>query len=262
MRLTLRNLAVVFFAIFSISNTGRTQGKHDLWIRDSIGAVVRGDLGHKELALIFAGDTIAEDVRKIGDILKQNNIQASFFLTGNFLKNPKNKPIVQMLVKDGHYLGPHSDTNQKYIVNEKLDTVAVSFDDFRRDLHDNFKHLASYGVEREGATFFLTPSELYNQTIVAWASSLKLHLINGSPETLEHLTSRSDSAYKTSEEIYRSILEHEQKDRYGLNGSILVFDIASSTEEDHAEFHQHLQRLIQQLDHRGYRFVEINELLD
>jgi endoglucanase len=261
MRLTLRKIAAAFIMLFFGTLSVGAQGKHDLWIRDSTGAVVRGDLAHKELALVFAGDTIADDVRKIGKVLKYYEIPGSFFLTGNFYKDPAKKPIVEMLIKDGHYLGPHSDTNLPYLNQDNHDTVAITFDHFKRDLHDNFRHMASFGIKKDVTPFFLAPAELYNETIVGWASELKLHLINGSPGTLEHLMSRSASSYKSSEEIYRSIIEYEHKDRYGLNGSILVFDIASSI-EDHSQFHEHLSRLILELDRRGYRFVDITELLD
>lgn len=261
MQLIMRNIAVVLILLICDTTISKAQGKHDLWIRDSIGAVVRGDLAHKELALVFAGDTIADDVSKIGKVLKHYEIQGSFFLTGNFYKDPRKKPIVETLINDGHYLGPHSDSNQQYIQDNDPDTVTITFDHFKRDLHDNFKHMASFGIKKEETPFFLAPSELYNNTIVTWASELKLHLINSSPGTLEHLMSRSVSSYKSSEEIYRSIIEHEGKDRYGLNGSILVFDIASPT-EDHSQFHEHLSRLILELDRRGYRFVDITELLD
>jgi endoglucanase len=261
MRFILRNLAIAFYLLLFGVPSVNAQGKQDLWIRDSTGAIVRGDLAHKELALIFAGDTIADDVRKIGKVLKYYEIQASFFLTGNFYRDPAKRPIVEMLISDGHYLGPHSDTNQEYIQLDNRDTVAITFDQFKRDLHDNFRHMASFGIKKEVTPFFLAPSELYNNTVVGWASELKLHLINGSPGTLEHLMSRSASSYKSSEEIYRSIIEHEHNDRYGLNGSILVFDIAYSN-EDHSQFHEHLSRLILELDRRGYRFVDITELLD
>ena len=237
------------------------QGKQDSWIRDSAGVVVRGDLAHKQIALIFAGDSIADDVHKIGAILKKNQVQASFFLTGNFYQNPDNQAIVKMLVKDGHYLGPHADTNLKYIDPSKPDSLGITFEHFKRDLHDNFKHLSAYGIKKEGARFFLAPGESYNKSIVNWSAALNLQLINGSPGALEHLTQRSDEAYKSSEEIYRSIMEHEHNDHFGLNGAILVFDIASSG-DDHDQFHQYLDRLIQELDHRGYSFVQINELLD
>jgi endoglucanase len=236
------------------------QGKPDTWIVDSVGAVIRGDLAHKEIALVFAGDSISEDVRKIGNLLRSNQIQGSFFLTGNFYRDNRNKPIIQKLITDGHYLGPHADTNLTYVHPQNPDSVILTFERFRHDLHENFRHMATHGIKKENAPFFLTPSELYNSTIVNWAATMKLNLINGSPGTISHLTKRADT-YTTSEEIYKSIVMHEQNDRHGLNGYILVFDIAGS-DQNHDAFHQHLDRLIKELDHRGYSFVEINELLD
>jgi len=252
-------LMVLFFQALGVSVVNG-QADPDSWIRDSVGAVIRGDLAHKEIALIFAGDTIAEDVTNIGRVLKENHIEASFFLTGNFYRDSKNNELIKSLLSSGHYLGPHSDTNLSYVDPQNPGQVVLTFEKFKRDLHENFKHMSLHGIEKENVPYFLAPAELYNSTIVEWAGNLKLNLINGSPGIISHLGKRKEQ-YLSSEEIYQSIIDHEHHDKHGLNGFILLFDIAAA-DQDHHQFHQHLDRLIKELDHRGYDFVEISELLD
>lgn len=259
-RLLLRITTPVLFFLGPEVSDVNAQADPDNWVRDSVGAVIRGDLAHKEIALVFAGDSIAEDVANIGRVLGQNQIQASFFLTGNFYRNHQNADVIRNLVSGGHYLGPHSDTNLTYVNPENPEQVVLTFEKFKHDLHENFRHMAVHGIKKENCPYLLAPSELYNSTIVAWADDLKLNLINGSPGTISHLGKRQE-AYLTSDQIYQSIVDHERRDKHGLNGFILLFDIAGAS-QDHAQFHQHLDRLIKALDHRGYNFVEINELLD
>src|SRR6267142_3510383 len=76
---------------------------------DTQGAIVRGDLSKKEIALVLTGDEFADGGEVIRVVLHHKNVPASFFLTGNFYANPAFKSLIHGLKKDGHYLGPHSD---------------------------------------------------------------------------------------------------------------------------------------------------------
>src|SRR3954453_13193193 len=76
--------------------------------------VVRGDTSKKELALIFTGGDFGEGTPRILDTLKAQHINASFFVTGDFLRHEELQPHVKRIVADGHYLGPHSDKHALY----------------------------------------------------------------------------------------------------------------------------------------------------
>src|SRR5205814_2611672 len=73
------------------------------------GGVVRGDESKKQLALIFTGGDFGEGTGHVLDTLAGNKIKGSFFVTGDYLRNPEHQEYLKRIVADGHYLGPHAD---------------------------------------------------------------------------------------------------------------------------------------------------------
>ena len=61
------------------------------------GAIVRGDTTKKELAIVFTGHEFAEGGNRILQTLKQQNIKASFFFTGDFYRNKKFQSLIKHL---------------------------------------------------------------------------------------------------------------------------------------------------------------------
>ena len=51
------------------------------------GALIRGNLNQKKIALVFTGDEFADGGNLIADVLDKQSIKASFFFTGNFYRN-------------------------------------------------------------------------------------------------------------------------------------------------------------------------------
>ena len=66
-------------------------------VRDGYGAIVRGDVDSKRMALIFTGDEFGESAAPILDVLQSRRIKGSFFLTGNFLRRSEFKPLVRRM---------------------------------------------------------------------------------------------------------------------------------------------------------------------
>src|SRR5437667_11511713 len=83
-------------------------GKNSAWSFDHDG-VVRGDTSKKQLALIFSGGDFGEGTGHILDVLNKQQIKASIFVTGDFLRKPEYAPLLKRAIAEGHYLGPHSD---------------------------------------------------------------------------------------------------------------------------------------------------------
>ncbi|MEO6136622.1 MAG: hypothetical protein ABIP35_15825, partial [Ginsengibacter sp.] len=67
------------------------------------GAIIRGDSTQKKIALVFTGDEFGDGANYISDVLKDNQINASFFLTGNFYRNKSFKKVIAKLKKNGNY---------------------------------------------------------------------------------------------------------------------------------------------------------------
>ncbi len=227
------------------------------------GAKVRGDTSKAEIALVFTGDEYADGGLHITDILKQQGIEASFFLTGKFYRNAEFEELVQVLLKGGHYLGAHSDQHLLYCDWLKRDSLLVTQKQFSDDLQDNYMAMATFGIDMEDALFFLPPFEWYNDSISSWTSQMGLELINHTHGTLSHAdyTVPGSRGYRSSNEIFQSILDYETSASNGLNGFILLSHIGTAPERTD-KFYLYLEKLVEELKSRGYLFKRIDKLLD
>jgi peptidoglycan/xylan/chitin deacetylase (PgdA/CDA1 family) len=262
MKQSLHIAILLFFALQQFSIV-MAQGKADAWIIDLHGAIRRGDLAHKEIALVFAGHEFADGGEVILNTLKNHNAQASFFLSGKFYTNPEFKTLIQKMTRAGHYMGAHSDQYLRYTDVVNRDSTLITHDAFKHDLHNNFKHMSAFGIKKDDALFFLPPHDTYNSTIASWTQDYGLHLINGSPGTLSGAdnTVPGTEGYKTADEIFQSILNFESHERHGLNGFILLFNIGTDPKRTD-KFYNMLDALLEKLEHKGYSFLEIQELLE
>ena len=227
------------------------------------GAIVRGDTSKPGLALVFTGDEFAEGGIHIASVLADQGVNGSFFFTDKFYRNPEFENLIQALLKGGHYLGAHSDQHLLYCTWENRDSLLISQKQFNDDLLDNYSDMSTFGIAREDAPFFLPPYEWYNDSIAKWTRTMGLQLVNFTHGTLSHAdyTVPHTLGYRSSDEIFRSILDHEETDAYGLNGFILLSHIGTAPERTD-KFYLYLEKLIEELKDRGYRFKRIDELLN
>jgi len=226
------------------------------------GAIVRGDTSVKTLALVFTGDEYAEGGMLITEVLRKQSIKASFFLTGKFYRNPEFEALLKSLAKDGHYLGAHSDQHLLYCDWTHRDSLLLTRKEFEMDLENNYKVLKPFLNPKEKAYYYLPPYEWYNDSISAWTRAMSLQLVNYTSGTLSHAdyTIPGTPQYRSSQEIYKSILLHESDAPHGLNGFILLSHIG--THKDRTDkFYRLLNSLITELKQRGYSFKRIDELL-
>jgi peptidoglycan/xylan/chitin deacetylase (PgdA/CDA1 family) len=226
------------------------------------GAITRGDSTQKKLAIVFTGDEFGEGGNLIAQTLKNQSIKASFFFTGRFYRNTAFKKTIEQLKKDGHYLGAHSNEHLLYCDWNKRDSLLVTKQQFMDDLDKNYGELNRFGVSKKKAHFFLPPYEWYNDSIAVWTKKMGLQLINFTPGTLSHAdyTTPADKNYRSSDVIYRSIVDYERKHSSGLNGFILLMHIGTDEKRTDKLYYQ-LPKLIQWLKAKNYQLVGVNDLL-
>jgi len=213
--------------------------------------------------LVFTGDEFADGGEIIADVLNANNVKGSFFLTGKFYETAAFNSIIQRLKNDGHYLGAHSDKHLLYADWTNRDSLLVTRGQFRKDLRRNYRRMKSFGIKKDDAHYFLPPYEWYNKSISGWTSKMGLTLVNFSPGTRSaaDYTYPGMSGYKTSDEIYNSIMSYEEQNVHGLNGFILLTHIGTDSRRSD-KFYLKLDALIKELQGNGYTLIRINELLE
>jgi len=226
------------------------------------GAVIRGDVARKEIALVFTGHEFADGGSLIRDVLKERKVPAGFFFTGDFYRNPDHTSLIRALREDGHYLGPHSDKHLLYCAWEDRGRLLVTREEFASDILRNSEAIGAFGVARPDAFYFIPPYEWYNLTIVRWAGELGFTLFNFTPGTLSNAdyTTPDMANYRSSDRIYQSIIDHDKSDPHGLNGFILLIHIGTHPDRTD-KFYGRLDELLAELKDRGYRFVRIDQLL-
>ncbi len=226
------------------------------------GAIVRGDSTPQQLTLVFTGHEFADGTKHIRSILKKNEIKGAFFFTGYFYRNPSFKATIENLVKDGHYLGAHSNDHLLYCDWIKRDSLLVTHQEFLNDLDSNYKEMERFGISKEQAPYFLPSYEWHNNRIAEWTADYGLQLINMTHGTLSHAdyTIPEMSNYRSSEKIYRSILDFESKNTAGLNGFLLLMHIGTDAKRQD-KFYNRLEELILELKSRKYDIIGLEEML-
>ena len=263
-----KKLVIILLAIFSccqqLPDIVNTRQKPDYCDKYPCfqGGIIRGSITEKQLALVFTGDTFGDGGEHIRSVLQRQGIKASFFLTGNFYRDPAFAAIIRGLRQDGHYLGAHSDRHLLYCPWENRDSLLVSREVFLKDLADNYTEMARFGIEKQEAAFFLPPYEWYNDSISTWTADWGLQLINYTSGTRSHAdyTTPEMPAYLDSETIYQSIVDYEAKDANGFNGFLLLSHIGTDPARVD-KFYDRLEELIIWLKNREYVMVGVNELL-
>jgi len=230
------------------------------WTYDHEG-VVRGDRTQRRLALVFTGGQHGEGTAPILDALRRHDVRASFFVTGEYLAQPGRQDLVRRMVREGHYVGPHSDGHLLYCAWERRGQSLVTRDQFRDDLRRNIKALRKLGALRDaGPIFFVPPHEWYNRQHVAWARELGVVLINYTPGTGSHRDwiPEGDRGFLPSRRILADILAFEDREPQGLNGFLLLLHLGSQRED---KMHYQVDTLVAELVRRGYALVRVDELL-
>lgn len=226
------------------------------------GAVVRGPLDRREIALLFTGHEFAEGGPIILDVLARRRMRASFFLTGVFLRDPEKAPLVRRMVADGHYVGAHSDAHLLYAPWTGPRVTLVSRAAFVDDLERNYVELARFGVSKAAARYFLPPYEWYTRDIAEWTRALGLTLINFTSGTRSNAdyTEEGTPQFVPSAAIFDSILARESQDPHGLNGYLLLLHLGAGPGRTD-KFHLRFDELAGRLADCGYVFVGVDSLL-
>lgn len=228
----------------------------------SHGGIVRDDSIRKRIALLFTGDEFADGGFYINEIMKRDEIKASFFFTGRFYRNIAFRNIILALKHNGHFLGPHSDQHPLYCDWVNRDSLLITQAGFIKDLGDNIEAMRKFGIHRDEVRYFMPPYQWYNDSISKWTAEQNMLLVNFTPGTLSNAdyTTPEMPNYRSSDIIMESILNEEQNNKSGLNGFLLLMHIGTERSRTDKLYYR-LPDLVAYLKRKGYEFVRVDELL-
>lgn len=256
---TMDGTASLSYYLSSLEKEGIRQLKMKNSSIDDESALIRMDNSKKIIYLVFSADEYGEGADQILSTLFREKIKGSFFLTGNFLRNPKFESAVKRMIADHHYVGPHSDRHLLYSPWEKRDSLLISKKQFDDDITANFGQLNKFGVQLKDVKYFVAPYEWYNKTISRWSAQRNMQLINFTPGvgTNADYTTPDLANYKTSKELIERLMKFEMTNPDKLNGAIVLIHLGTHPDRKD-KFYNSLDQIIKTLSKKGYTFKALN----
>ena len=251
---TLDGTASLSYILAALQAEGKKQAvEQGRFQKDDLGAIIKVNPDKKAIYLAFTADSFFEGGEHVLQVLSENNIRASFFFTGNFLRNKSFETIIKKTISEGHYVGAHSNGHLLYAPWDKRDSTLVTKAEFVTDLQKNFSELEKFGVKREKASYFMPPYEWYNHDIVEWSEEMGLHVVGLTPGTGTNAdyTTPEMPNYRSSDELFTHLKNYEQE--HGLSGAVLLIHPGTSPERTD-KFYLKLNEVIHHLTARGYSF--------
>jgi len=253
---TLDGTASLSYYLSTLEKEGRAcRAGAEPVIRDAHGAVIRKGPGTKSIYLVFSADEHGEGFDHILNILNDRNIKASFFLTGNFLRNKSFVPVIKRIIAGGHYAGPHSDGHLLYVPWDNRDTLLVTKEQFNDDLKMNITALRKAGLRKQDPRWFLAPYEWYNSAVSRWSEEMGMTLVNFTPGTGTNAdyTTPDMGNYRSSDELIRRLAEFEESATGGLDGAIILIHPGTARERTD-KLWLRLGEIIDYYTDKGYNF--------
>jgi polysaccharide deacetylase family sporulation protein PdaB len=196
-----------------------------------------GPVKEKRVALTFDDGPDSVYTPQILDILKEKDIDATFFLIGS--RAELFPDVVKRMVSEGHIVGNHTMTHPNILKLNKEQT--------KKNIRDAEKVLAKLTGYKP--SLFRSPYGSLDSQKIKEIAALKYKVIAWNVDSL-------DWKSLTEEQVMYNILENVRE------GSIILQHSSGSEEEDLTGTVGALPRIIEVLEKEGYEFVTIPELLD
>lgn len=224
--LSLSLIAIVLAVMVAITNTGNIYFGYAY----RLVPIYSVETTEKKVALTFDAAWGSDKTSKIINILKENGVEATFFLVGFWIEQNKDK--VSEIHDAGFDIGTHSNTHPKM--------STLSAEQMRSELKISSDMITA--VTGEGVRFFRPPFGDYNDALVKTAESLNLKTIQWDVDSLDW---KGLSAHEILERVKQSV----------KNGSIILFHNNS----DHIL--EALPLVISYLKQQGFSMVKISNLV-
>ncbi len=199
-------------------------------------AVYLGDTSQKVLYLTFDAGYENGCTEEILNTLKKHNVQAAFFLVGNYIE--KNADLVRRMVNEGHIVGNH--TMHHPDMSKLRDKAA--FEQELTGLEDLFRDTTG----KELPKFYRPPQGIYSRENLQMAKELGYKTVFWS---LAYADWNNDSQ-PTAEYAYNKLLPRTH------NGAVILLH---STSKTNAAI---LDELLTRWKGMGYTFGSIDALFD
>ncbi|MFZ7130990.1 MAG: polysaccharide deacetylase family protein [Eubacteriales bacterium] len=200
---------------------------------DKYGIYVMGK-GEKELYLTFnCGYEYNNYTEEVLNILKEENIKAVFFITGDYLRS--NSEIVKRMIDEGHIVGNHGNTHA--FLSE------LSEDEIRKEIIDFEKAYEDVTGVKFSKKYFRPASGAFSEQVLVIANDLSYETVFWSLAYKDWETDHQPS----TETVYNNIMNGTH------DGCILMLHTVSISNKNV------LKEAIRDLKEKSYIFKSIEE---
>jgi peptidoglycan/xylan/chitin deacetylase (PgdA/CDA1 family) len=193
----------------------------------------------KIITLTFDGGGNADGAEKILEILKQNEIEATFFLTGKFIK--KYPEVAKKIDSGGHEIGNHSYSHPYFtkLNEEEMEKEISQNQGLLKDLNIDQKALLRlpYGDRNSFVLNFVSENRYIN---IRW--------------TIDSLGWQGSAGNMDSEKVQKRVVSMTTP------GTIIMMHLGSDADKINLDS-EALQAVIDELKKDGYEFLPLSELL-
>ncbi|MBW4447706.1 MAG: polysaccharide deacetylase family protein [Spirirestis rafaelensis WJT71-NPBG6] len=189
--------------------------------------------GQKVIALTFDDGPWPTSTANVLDILKKNNIKATFFVVGQMLKNHPDLGV--RIVTEGHVIANHTWTHRYHFMNPQVAAYEV---ESTSDLI-----FQTTGVK---TTLFRPPGGMMNNGVAAYARNQKYTIVMWSADSVDY----------SNPALPRLISNVTRASKPG--GIVLLHDGGGNR----SRTVQALPQIISHFKKQGYSFVTVPELLE
>jgi peptidoglycan/xylan/chitin deacetylase (PgdA/CDA1 family) len=212
------------------------------------------------LSLTFDGGSNISGADSILKILYVNNIQTTFFLTGEFIiRNPE---LTEKILKARHEIGNHTYSHQHLTqfekTNEHSTLKGVNRDFLQKELLKTDSVFYA-NFQQNMMQYWRAPFGEYNNEILQWAAEIGYKHVRWSKscDLLDWVSDTESPLYKKHEDMYQNLIDLHQNNK--LKGSIILMHLGTDRRDDLP--YRMLPKLIYQLKNKDYEFVKISDLI-
>ena len=206
-------------------------GTENLRIINEFNGMAMGNAESKNIYLTFDLGYEAGYTEKILDILKENDVRAAFFITGQYVNTSEN--VIKRMIDEGHIVGNHT-TNHICMPTSSNDKIKEEVMSLHQSIYEKFGYEMKY---------IRPPKGEYSEATVAYTN------------TLGYTTVMWSFAYDDWED------SKQGREEYGKtkilenlhNGEIMLLH---ATSKDNCNI---LDEMIKEIKNQGYVFKSLDE---
>ncbi len=228
----------------------------------------RGPLDIKEMAFTFDGGSSDNAASQILGSLKAKNIKATFFLTGEFIRNYP--ALVRRIVSEGHDVGDHTWSHPhltSFAADRRQSTLpGITAGKLKSELLKTAAVFRSV-TGRDMVPLWRAPYGEVNPEIMRWAADAGFRHVGWttgkgwaeSMDSMDWVADKKSNAYHSAQEIADKILAYAKTGKYGANGIVILMHLGTERRDDFP--HEKLPEIIDGLKKQGYTPVKVADLM-